>query len=773
MPAEAIERLEAALGEAAGAEVVLERPGDADARRLRDQRRDAARGRAQAAAARDRRGARRARGGAPRRRPGRDRRARASSTSGSRPRGIATRSPRSSPPETRYGGGSARGRRSRCRSRWSRRTRPARSPLPPRATAPTATRVARLLEFAGHDVEREYYYNDAGAQMDLFRASVEARRRGEEPPEDGYQGDYIAELATLPDDPVPQMLAPDRGDAGALPDPLRLLGEAERAREAAPRVPAAAGHVREGRRRLGALVGVRRRGRPRADPLRDAARRPTAPPTSSTSPTSSIGGFDRAIYVLGADHHGTRNWYAAVARMLGYDPDRVEVLLYQLVHLTRGGAAAKMSKRRGDVVFLDEFLDEVGVDAARWYLVSRGPDQTIEIDVDLAAEKSAEEPRLLRPVRARPDRRDPPQRRRRGALRGAARRARRRGARPDQAPGRVPGRRRRGDRAARPARDPDLRDPPRGRLPPLLPPPQGARLRGGGVPARPRHRDEVRDRALARLDRRRGTRHDVARCSRSRSSSASSRARSRSPPSSRGRSRTSAQRARRAREESRSQARNPSARMSYLIISTIVADRRRRSPIMNGIGLRRQGKTRRGDRLDPGLRARDRRRHRRLGRLPLLPFRRTPATCSSCASSARSSASAVTASRRSRRGRPRRRCRRRSRASASRWTTAPTRTLEGTISQRPAISEETQPVYAVVTLNYRVSDKAVQELFTDVGSTYFDKVVAPRVFQVFKNETVKFKSVAVAPNREQIRQACRLELDRAAPPASRSTSSTS
>ena len=84
-------------------------------------------------------------------------------------------------------------------------------------------------------------------------------------------------------------------------------------------------------------------------------------------------GFDRAIYVLGADHHGTRNWYAAVARMLGHDPERIEVLLYQLVNLTRGGAATKMSKRRGDVVFLDDFLDEIGVDAARWYLVSRGP----------------------------------------------------------------------------------------------------------------------------------------------------------------------------------------------------------------------------------------------------------------------------------------------------------------------------------------------------------------------------------------------------------------
>jgi arginyl-tRNA synthetase len=103
-------------------------------------------------------------------------------------------------------------------------------------------------------------------------------------------------------------------------------------------------------------------------------------------------GFDRAIYVLGADHHGTRNWYAAVARMLGYDPERVEVLLYQLVHLTKGDEQAKMSKRRGDVVFLDDFMDEIGVDAARWYLVNRSPDQAIDIDIDLAGERSEKNP---------------------------------------------------------------------------------------------------------------------------------------------------------------------------------------------------------------------------------------------------------------------------------------------------------------------------------------------------------------------------------------------
>src|SRR5207237_4471758 len=67
--------------------------------------------------------------------------------------------------------------------------------------------VARLLEAAGNEVEREYYYNDAGAQMDRFRASVEAVRRGEEPPEDGYRGDYVRELAAVPGDPVPAMRA--------------------------------------------------------------------------------------------------------------------------------------------------------------------------------------------------------------------------------------------------------------------------------------------------------------------------------------------------------------------------------------------------------------------------------------------------------------------------------------------------------------------------------------------------------------------------------------
>ncbi|MDQ3066983.1 MAG: arginine--tRNA ligase [Actinomycetota bacterium] len=251
--------------------------------------------------------------------------------------------------------------------------------------------VARLLAFAGHEVEREYYYNDAGAQMERFRASVEAHRRGEKPAEDGYQGEYVAELATLPDDPVPQMLKRIEDsmerfrihfDSWAKQSSLE-----QRLPEFLPRLDT---YERDG------AVWARSSAHGDEDD-RVLIRSETGVPTYRAADVVYLAdkldrGLDRAIYVLGADHHGTRNWYAAVARMLGYDPERVEVLLYQLVHLTKGGEQAKMSKRRGDVVFLDDFVDEVGVDAARWYLVSRGHDQTIEIDVDLAAEKSAKNP---------------------------------------------------------------------------------------------------------------------------------------------------------------------------------------------------------------------------------------------------------------------------------------------------------------------------------------------------------------------------------------------
>jgi arginyl-tRNA synthetase len=253
--------------------------------------------------------------------------------------------------------------------------------------------VARLLEFAGHEVEREYYYNDSGAQMTLFRESVEAIRRGKEPPENGYRGEYVTELAAAADDPVPKMLAQIEATLERFRihfDKWTLQSELEeRLAEFVPRLDT---YQKEG-------ATWARSSAYGDDDDRVLIRSPEkgGTPTYRAADVVYLAdklerGFDRAIYVLGADHHGTRNWYAAVARMLGYDTDRIEVLLYQLVHLTKGGQQAKMSKRRGDVVFLDELLDEIGVDAARWYLANRGPDQTIEIDIDLAAERTEKNP---------------------------------------------------------------------------------------------------------------------------------------------------------------------------------------------------------------------------------------------------------------------------------------------------------------------------------------------------------------------------------------------
>jgi arginyl-tRNA synthetase len=253
--------------------------------------------------------------------------------------------------------------------------------------------LARLLTFAGHRVEREYYYNDAGAQMEKFRQSVEAIRRGEEPPEDGYRGDYVADLARADGDPVAPMLAQIETTLERFRihfDSWALQSELERRiGEFLPRLDT---YEKDG------AVWARSSAYGDDDDrvlIRSAEQGGT--PTYRAADVVYLvdkleRGFDRAMYVLGADHHGTRRWYASIAQMLGYDPERVEVLLYQLVHLTRGGQQARMSKRRGDVVFLDEFMDEVGVDAARWFLVNRGPDQTIEIDVDLAAERSEKNP---------------------------------------------------------------------------------------------------------------------------------------------------------------------------------------------------------------------------------------------------------------------------------------------------------------------------------------------------------------------------------------------
>jgi arginyl-tRNA synthetase len=253
--------------------------------------------------------------------------------------------------------------------------------------------VARLLQHAGHEVEREYYVNDAGAQTELFRASVEARRRGEEPPEGGYLGAYVVELAGEEGDPVPPMLE-------------RIEATLERFRvhfDSWRRQSALEGRLSAVLERLdtyeheGAIwIRSTRFGEEKDRVLVRSAEKGGLPTYAAVDIVYLADkldrGFDRVMYVLGSDHHGVRGWYPVVAQMLGDDPEHVEVLIYQLVHIVEGGKQRKVSKRRGDVVFLDDFMDQIGVDAARWYLVNRGPDQAIDIDVDLAAEKTQKNP---------------------------------------------------------------------------------------------------------------------------------------------------------------------------------------------------------------------------------------------------------------------------------------------------------------------------------------------------------------------------------------------
>jgi arginyl-tRNA synthetase len=250
--------------------------------------------------------------------------------------------------------------------------------------------VARLLEFAGHEVEREYYVNDLGSQIELFRASVEARARGEEPPEGGYLGGYVGELAQSGGDPVEGSVERIRASLERFRVHVDAwLRESEALAELDATLSELPLYEAEGARWLPTTrwgddkdrVVVRSDGRPTyfggdAAHIRWKLAR----------------GFDRLVYVLGADHHGYAPRLKALAAALGRDPDSVEVLIYQLVHLVEAGEARKVSKRRGDVVFLDELMDEIGVDAARWHLVSRGHEQAIDIDVDLARERTEKNP---------------------------------------------------------------------------------------------------------------------------------------------------------------------------------------------------------------------------------------------------------------------------------------------------------------------------------------------------------------------------------------------
>jgi len=267
--------------------------------------------------------------------------------------------------------------------------------------------LARLLEFAGHEVAREYYFNDAGSQLIRLGESIRARARGEPVPEDGYQGEYVAELAAQLDGAA-ERDAEDLAFAGGQLMIERIKASLARYRvsfdtwfserslhdgaiEHALEQVEAAGHSY---RSEGALWL-------RTTDFGDDQDRPlirsTGAPTYFAADVAYLEnklerGYNRLITPLGADHHGYIARMKAAMAASGADPDRMEIPLLQFVHLVERGERASMSKRRGEFITLDDLIGEIGVDATRFFMLQRSHDSTIDLDLDLAREESAENP---------------------------------------------------------------------------------------------------------------------------------------------------------------------------------------------------------------------------------------------------------------------------------------------------------------------------------------------------------------------------------------------
>jgi arginyl-tRNA synthetase len=271
--------------------------------------------------------------------------------------------------------------------------------------------LARLLAFHGHEVEREFYVNDAGSQIGKLGDSILALARGEEVPEDGYHGDYVPELvASLAN--ASKMDSTELGRAavavmvGRMQNSLQAFAVRgfdhwqyeSRLHEGDPSPVAHTLAIleREGHtyRQDGALW-LRT-----TDYGDDKDRVLVRSGGEHTYFASDIAyhqdkrerGFDRQIDVWGADHHGYVQRMKAAYEALGGDPEHLELLIMQLVHLMRGGERAQMSKRSGEFVTLEDLLTEIGVDAARWYLLARSHETTVDLDLDLARSQSSENP---------------------------------------------------------------------------------------------------------------------------------------------------------------------------------------------------------------------------------------------------------------------------------------------------------------------------------------------------------------------------------------------
>jgi arginyl-tRNA synthetase len=282
--------------------------------------------------------------------------------------------------------------------------------------------VANVLDAAGYDVEREYYYNDSGRQLELFGESVEVRylqHFGVDAtlPEDGYRADYVVNLA--------QDIETRHGDSLVSMEPAKrrqaILAEAvKRTMEGieatlerfgirmdtwvSERELLETGAVDRAVERLQTEGHAYRsegaiffRSTSFGDEKDRVLIRSNGEPTYFAKDCAYVlhkaaRGFTRMIYVWGADHHGTVKRLLGAADAFGVNHGRVEILLYQLVNLYRGGEAVRMSRRAGDYVTLDELLDEVGPDAARYTLLTRSADSALDFDIEAVKRQTLDNP---------------------------------------------------------------------------------------------------------------------------------------------------------------------------------------------------------------------------------------------------------------------------------------------------------------------------------------------------------------------------------------------
>jgi arginyl-tRNA synthetase len=270
--------------------------------------------------------------------------------------------------------------------------------------------LARLLTIAGHDVAREFYVNDAGSQVRKLGASILALARGEEVPQDGYRGAYVEELATAlkarSEDPAELGRAAVSLVVAATQRSLQAFAVAEFDRWAYESAlyegnPSPIDHTLELLERGGHTYRSEGALWLRTSAFGDDKDRVLVRSNGEhTYFATDIAyhqqrrerGYGRQIDVWGADHHGHVTRMKAAYEALGGESGELELLTMQLVHLMRGGERAQMSKRAGEFVTLDDLLAEIGVDAARWYLLARSHDTTVDLDLDLAREQSNENP---------------------------------------------------------------------------------------------------------------------------------------------------------------------------------------------------------------------------------------------------------------------------------------------------------------------------------------------------------------------------------------------